>query len=184
MNREDAKETEASLGKIKRICRALGIFLKFSIFAFLAIWAVFVATCAIRLVGSDPQTVNLFEEMLSLVSVVVMGPLVAYLIKIGSDVFLDVVRGESPFTSIRSIRMRKVAVVLLVYAVLEAILSPGFAAILQMGGLDLGYRVTESLLGPSIPINMGVLLVAATLWALSLVFEYGVLLQELSDDTI
>lgn len=184
MNREDAKETEASLRKIKRICRALGIFLKFSIFAFLAIWAVFVATCVIRLVGSDPQTVNLFEEMLSLVSVVVMGPLVAYLIKIGADVFLDVVRGESPFTSIQSTRMRKVAVVLLVYAVLEAILSPGFATVLQMGGLDLGYRVTESPLGPSIPINMGVLLVAATLWALSLVFEYGVLLQEFSDDAI
>ena len=181
---EDVNEVEASLNRIKRVCKVLGILLNIAFCAFLAIWAIFVVSYTMELANSRVGTDTFFEDILSLLSVVVMGPLVAALVKIGSNVFLDVVRGESPFTMSQSNRMRRVAIILLIYAVFEAILSPGFVTTLQLGGLDIGYRITESPLEPSIPINAGVLLVAAALWAVSLVFEYGVLLQEFSDETL
>lgn len=120
-------------------------------------------------------------NLLSILTMLITGSVVATLFKLVTNVFRDVARGTTPFTLIQVKRIRIAALIIALDALFGAILSPGFLSALQLGGLNIGYTVIGH---PSIPIDLGEILAAVCLLCLSFVFKYGVLLQKFSDETL
>ena len=78
-------------------------------------------------------------------------------------------------------RLRLIAGLLAIYAIVDVVIS-GHIGLVQYAGLNSGYVSTGG--NEIIPINLAPIIGASVAFAFSFVFQYGVLLQELSDDTI
>ncbi|MEG0016407.1 MAG: hypothetical protein RR747_07480, partial [Gordonibacter sp.] len=90
-------------------------------------------------------------------------------------------KGESPFVMAQVKRLRIVAGLLLVYAVIDSAVSFN-TTLIQYGAMNYGYVSTND--SAIIAINFTPFAAAAVIFAFSFVFKYGVLLQEFSDDTV
>ncbi|WP_302396738.1 hypothetical protein [Eggerthella sinensis] len=183
MATEDYEETNASLARVNRVCKVIAVLLKcvFAVFC-VCLLVVFV----FLLISSLDQDANatigeasIFTLFLLLLFGLVMGSLLKVLI----DIFSDAAKGESPFTLKQVTRLRLIALLLVAYAAVEATLSLG-SAILHVNGLDVGYMATDSGANAIVPLDFAPVIAAAAVFAFSYVFKYGVLLQELSDETL
>ena len=123
---------------------------------------------------------TLYETIL----LVIAGLVVTSIIWIGAQVFSDASKGIPPFAFEQVRRLRSIAVLLLLYMLLEVLLSPAFSSIFHIGDVGVGYAVVSNFSEPTISINFGAILGSAVFWALSFIFEYGITLQKLSDETL
>lgn len=181
---EDLSEVEATLRRIRKFSKVAGIILNVVFFASVLYWLFFsLATILTIVLDIDLPFVTNGNPLL-IAPLVCSGLLLAALFKTGAVVFLDVSRGDSPFTLVQAYRLRRSSVIVLLYAAFEALLSPGFMAILELNGFEIGYSLVDHSTDFSISVNVGALILAAVLFSLSLIFKYGVLLQEFSDETL
>ena len=112
----------------------------------------------------------------------VMGLLIfAVIFTIAGLIFKDISKGESPFTMKQARRIRIVAWMLIVYAVIEAVLPSGVVVDNSYAGSTINVNHIES--SPPI-IKVGSVIVGVVFYFLASVFTYGVKLQELSDETL
>ena len=174
---DDAKETERSLLKTNRVCKFICMLMKL-VFLLLCVWwtgSIGVMGCS--LVNPDILNnvikVNALMLAIYFASVVVMVVACLCLIRI----FSDASKGSSPFTMVQVRRLRLVAGSLLLYGVLEFVMTIAVSSA-QQGFANM------TLNGEVATINLFPLVAAAVVFAFFFVFKYGVLLQELSDDTI
>lgn len=180
---EDAKRIHASLSRIGKISGKISI-------AFKVVLAIDIVI-AVLLFGSS--MVGTLAPALFPFSTVAFGlgliPMLLSVITscgvlfVIAKVFEDISKGSSPFTFVQSRRIALVGGLLVVGVVLEAFISPNISAIVSVGGADLGFDAT-SRENPAIFINRFYLIGAIVCFCLSYVFNYGALLQRLSDDTI
>ena len=77
-------------------------------------------------------------------------------------------------------RLRIIAVLLLLYAVLDMVATNAMA-VMQIDVINSGYISTNSAI---VTVNFTPFIAAAVVYAFSFVFKYGVLLQEFSDETL
>ena len=113
--------------------------------------------------------------------------LVLFAIRIMTNSFQDLAMGKSPFTRSQSTRLRIMAVVLLVHALLTTVLSPAILGIAGLDGAVVGLATGSAPVEAAariIPINVGDIVLAVVLFCAALIVEYGSLLQQLSDDTL
>lgn len=178
----DVLDTELSLSRIQRISKVVNRALKVIaalLLAFLFMVVALSLLCSIGLINAGLR-VNPFDLiLLSAYGLVIVG-----LVYVIACMFSDVAQGDSPFTLIQVKRFRIIAVLLLVYVVLDALMSTGTVAQIHIGEFELGYDVVEGATSSTLSVNVGALLGSVFFGALSLIFEYGVLLQELSDETL
>lgn len=179
----DLVEVKGSLDKIKKISKTIYILLMVA-FALCLVFCLIVVFSFIASLFGHATLITSSQSPLEYVSLIIAIVIFASMLAVASRMFSDVANGDSPFTLIRVKRLRIIAWFLLAYAFLQAILSPGFATVLQLGGLDVGYRVVDSAHEASITINFGALVSSIGLFAFALIFKYGVLLQEFSDETL
>lgn len=179
MHNEEILETEKSLSKIRKVCRLIST-ITIVIFALLCIWWVFtVAMIVVSLV--NPELFDSVEGsgitgvLLLFVYGIVIGVIFTILIKI----FKDTSEGASPFTILQVRRLRIIALMLVFYMLLDSGIKYN-AAFLQFNGMNSGYASMSSVA----TIDFAPLMAAAVVFAFSFVFKYGVLLQELSDETL
>lgn len=181
LNRE-AEATELSLSRIRKISKVINRLLKFLsalLLAFLVVTILLSILCSLGLLEAGLNASPLDLVILSAYGLVIIG-----LVFVVASIFSDVAKGESPFSLAQVNRFRIIAVFLLVYVVLDAFMSTGTVAQVHVGELELGYDLVDNSGGSTLSVNIGALLGAGVFWALSLIFEYGVLLQELSDETL
>lgn len=110
------------------------------------------------------------------------GLLSSIVLRIASSVFLDTSKGKSPFNMKQVKRIRIAALVLLLKALLQTVLSESFISLMTLDRFQFGY-VTPIIEKGVIPIDGGGLVWAIIFLCLSFVFEYGTKLQQQSDDT-
>lgn len=181
MATEEYEETRASLARVNRVCRSITFLLKIILGIFCACLLVALAFLLFSVSNADQGSgeASAFTLVLLLMFGLVMGCMLQTLIAI----FSDAAKGASPFTLKQVTRLRLMSLLLVAYAIVEAILSLG-SAILHINGLDVGYIATDS--GPNafVPLDFAPVIAAAVIFAFSYVFKYGILLQELSDDTV
>lgn len=102
-------------------------------------------------------------------------------------IFRDIVKGVPPFTFRQVRRMRLMSLSLVCYSLLElciSTLSLAINATMQPNETEasiLYFGLTD---GVHPTLDLFPILMAAVLFALSFVFKYGVLLQQLSDETL
>lgn len=178
--KNDDNETMRSLCRIRKISKAALLCCKSFFVAFVAFWMLIFCVSLYSVFSSD-SSFAVDVEWFDLLSLICVGALISLILKILSDVFGDTARGQSPFTMVQVKRVRIVAIALFADAVVGIFASPGFISSLHIAGFDVDYTVSGQVV---IPVDLGEILAALCLIALSFVFKYGVLLQEFSDETL
>lgn len=110
--------------------------------------------------------------------------LMAVFIGVLSRIFASVVQGNSPFCRKQVLRLRLLTYLMAAKAFVEALFSVGNSLIVHASGWS--FMVIDSgLMGDQgLYIDAGALCLAAVVMCLSLVFEYGTLLQRMADDAV
>lgn len=101
-------------------------------------------------------------------------------------IFRDISCGNSPFTHNQAARIKVISLLLLAVGVMDFFISMNYANIIDLGQyISVGY-VDSMPAGRLLPIHIDlkILIASAIGFCLSTVFEYGSLLQELSDGTV
>lgn len=168
---EEEKQARVSIGKIKKVCRVLDMLMKV-IFVILTIcW--FFSLGSMLLSIANP---NFFStSSASLMDIV----LCVFFVFAG--MFSDVAKEESPFTLTQVKRLRIIATLLAVYAIIDIAASYN-SAFLQLSTINAGYVSTNG--SAIMKIDFAPFVASAVVFAFSFVFKYGVLLQEFSDETL
>jgi hypothetical protein len=105
-------------------------------------------------------------------------------LKVVADIFKEIVGGVAPFNERQARRVRLLAYLLFVKVVLEAVLSVGTSMIAQVGTYNITYIDSGGVNGLSLSVDLGALFMGVLMLCLSLVFEYGSLLQKMTDETV
>ena len=169
-------ETRAALLKIKDICHKLNI----------GIWVVFIVLGVSWLVsawsilgaflhgGGSTVLLKLFLSF-------AFGVVVAVMFVLFSKFFSEVSKGDSPFTLVQVKRLRMMSILLVIYGLLDNAIT-NCAASMLADGVNSGYISTNTDI--VVAVYVAPFIIAAVVFAFSFVFKYGVLLQELSDETL
>lgn len=144
-----------------------------------------IVLCCALINGANPNLVQ-FDiadgNVLDVVPLIVHCGLVVALLVLGIRVFSSISGGSSPFLASHARTIRQAAYLFLVYALFDLLWSPDIAAWFMIGDASLGYWADG---GPVVlHANVGLLISAALFSCLSLLFQYGSLLQQLSDDVV
>lgn len=174
------RETSDALARANRVCRFINIALKAASLVFVVFWLIAAGLMIYPLISPDQHNSG-YLSFLAPLLFIGQGVSIAAMLIVFIKILSDVSKGESPFTMMQVKRLRTIAGLLLLYGVLDFAVSLNTAAV-QLSGLDAGYI---SVSGNAIVfLNLSPLIAAAVVFAFSFVFKYGVLLQELSDDTL
>lgn len=185
MAADEIQETEHSLTRLKKVSKAISLAFRVFFCIYCVIWIALVCIFAFSAFSKTADGYPMLMGIAPLISCLIFGFLMAVAIRFATLIFADVAKGESPFTTCQVKRIRWVAIVFLIYVVIEAIVPSGLASVVQNEALHVGYRISEAPLDvPVFKVNFGMLGAAVIFYCLSLVFEYGTLLQRLSDETL
>ena len=100
-----------------------------------------------------------------------------------AEAYLQGVNSETPFTEKQADRLRFIAFLALMFALLEFAFTLGVTfEVVPRIGYDV--IVNRGSTEPVISINVGVLVFSAIMYSLSAIFRYAALLQQLSDETV
>lgn len=181
MQDADQIEKEISLKKLRKLCKLINIVLVVFLILLCIYWIFAISFMLLSYsqsqqiaIRNDPGLLNIFFYFLHGVTIIA---LLAVFIRI----FSSAAKGESPFVMNQVKRLRIVAALLLVYAVVDSAVSCN-SALIQYGAMNYGYVSTND--SAIVAVNFTPFAASAIIFAFSFVFKYGVLLQEFSDDVI
>lgn len=181
----DVEEAEKSLVRLKKASRVISVVSRILLCIFCIGWAIL--TCIFAVLFFAPEIIPEAQPIGigPLLLCFLFGLLVVASLRIAMLIFGDVAKGESPFTKRQVRRIRLVAIIFLVYVVAEMIFPTSAVPVVQGEALQVGYHVSAASSDvPVLNVNFGMLSAAVIFYCLSLVFEYGTLLQRLSDETL
>lgn len=115
--------------------------------------------------------------------VLVYGGLVVLMLYKLMQVFAEIVQAGDPFSEKQGERFRVIAFAALMIVLLELVFAAEFS---YMVVPEWGYGVIvhDGFDGPTINLNVGMLVFSAIMYSLSAIFRYAALLQQLSDETV
>lgn len=178
---EDIIEAETSLSRVYKACKSIDILIKVAFVVFCVAWLFSTFFMAYSLFNPEMQAevneLNVFRVFLHLA----YGFVIAFIFAIFIGIFSDVAKGNSPFVMKQVKRFRLIALLFVVYAVLDFLISSN-NILMQFGGMVSGYVSTND--SAIVSVNVMPLVFAGIFFALSFVFQYGVLLQDFSDEAI
>lgn len=168
---------EQSLAHASHVCRVINGLLTVLLVGAGLVWVT-------ALVMSLGQLGVLGFDGTSLIAYIVFyGVLVLGVLIMLKLIFRDAINNETPFTEKQADRLRFIAFLALMFALLELAFTLGvtFEAIPSIG---YDVVVNRGSTEPVISINVGVLVFSAIMYSLSAIFRYAALLQQLSDETV
>lgn len=181
MSDSSVETTEDSLKRIGSVCRFICVVMKILFVVFCFYWILTTGLLVYSFAQSGQLYTNVAESLFRIM--LHLSYAAAVIIAFASilGVFSDVAKGESPFSMRQVKRLRLISCMLIVYAILDFLISWN-NSLFQVGAIEVGYVSTNG--NSIIAFNFSPLIAAAVVFAFSFVFKYGVLLQELSDDTL
>lgn len=177
----DAIEAESSLLRIQKVCKVLNILMKVVFAIVCACWIFVMGSMLVSLTTSWTSGTVGDVGVANLLLCLAYGAIIAVMFFAFVGVFSDVSKGATPFTLKQVKRLRLIAILLVVYALLDFVITYN-SVLFQMDTLNSGYVSTSG--SAIVTVNFAPLIAAAVVFAFSFVFKYGVLLQEFSDDTV
>lgn len=177
---EEEKQARVSIGKIKKVCRVLDMLMKV-IFVILTICWFFSLGSMLLSIANPNFFSTSSASLMDIVLCVFFGVTIAAMFFVFAGMFSDVAKEESPFTLTQVKRLRIIATLLAVYAIIDIAASYN-SAFLQLSTINAGYVSTDG--SAIMKIDFAPFVASAVVFAFSFVFKYGVLLQEFSDETL
>lgn len=172
---------QSSLTKTNRICKLSCVVMKIVFVIFCLWWGASTILMCLALINPNVfvavSDINFFGIALYLAD----GVVIAVMLVVFIMIFSDTSKGQSPFVMKQVKRLRIIALMLVLYAVFDSAISFN-ASFLHFSWSMANFISVGN--NPFTTINFAPLIAAAVLFAFSFVFKYGVLLQELSDETL
>lgn len=178
---EEGSETRTSLERINKVCKGISIVLKIVFFVICIFWLFSAFSLILSFVNSLGTGEASVSGIVPVFLHIARGIIIVTLFVALMSLFSEAAKGESPFTLKQAKRLRMTAYILVVYGILEVLLSAN-AAVLYYEGINSGFVSADS--SAIIAVNFAPFIAAAVVFAFSFVFQYGVLLQEFSDETL
>ena len=166
--------TNASL-RMKRICSIVRILSIIFLVFFAAIYVVFISVSILSL--------GVESTMASIAYVGLHGLLICTVFVLVILGLSDVIKGSSPFTNKQAKRLLVAGVVFLVIALLE-FLIPTDALVSFASNADSVVAIEASTTNATANADVAALLFSFASFCLSAIFKYGIILQQLSDETV
>ena len=182
MLHDDMNVTEISLQRTRKICKVCAV-VSVVVCIIVLVWRIVgIFSLAFSIFGSSYEcSISLATSSLVILSL--SGLITAAFLAVLSKMFSRVAKGTTPFSMEQVKRLRILAVLLVIFFVVE--IATSFVSMqLQQIGVDTGFFITGAEVNSFITVDFSSLLFSAVFLALSFVFKYGVLLQSLSDDTV
>lgn len=181
MLKDELMEVESSLGRVKRVCKSIGVTLRVILVLFCLYWLFVVGSMLYAALTSGSGSVDENPTILHAFLYFVHGVVIALLLISFVGIFSDVAKGISPFEMRQVKRLRIIAGLLALYALVDFVVTSR-TILFDQSDMTSGYISTTG--NDIIPINLAPIFGAAVTFAFSFVFQYGVLLQEFSDETL
>jgi len=181
LGKDDNAVSEKLLLRAKTICNMINLALRVVFVVFCISWLF--ASCSMIRALSDSSAINHagFPSAFQITLHFLYGVTVSVLFLVFTGVFSDVAKGKTPFAPIQVKRLRVISAMLVAYAFLDFLISAN-NSIIERGGFSSGFITASD--NAIIPINFAPFIAALVAFAFSFVFQYGVLLQEFSDETL
>lgn len=180
----EIEETERSLVRLKKASKVISVVFRILFYIYCLVWLALVVLFSVLTFSPELVPSAQSIDVIPLLSCLLFGFLIAALLRVATLIFADVAKGESPFSHRQIKRIRIAALVFLVYVVAEMLIPSGGTTIVPEGDWHVAYSVSEEPSASVVDLNFGMLGAAVIFYCLSLVFEYGTLLQRLSDETL
>ena len=166
---------EQSLKHASHVCRVINVMLTVLLIGAGLIWLTALVMSFAQLGAAG------FDGMSLVAYIVLYGVLVLGVLAMLKLIFKDAVNSETPFTEKQADRLRFIAFLALMFALLAFTLGVTFEVVPRIG---YDVIVNRGSTEPVISINVGVLVFSAIMYSLSAIFRYAALLQQLSDETV
>lgn len=164
---------EQSLKHASHVCRVINVMLTVLLIGAGLIWLTALVMSFAQLGAAG------FDGMSLVAYIVLYGVLVLGVLAMLKLIFKDAVNSETPFTEKQADRLRFIAFLALMFALLEFAFTLGVTfEVVPRIGYDV--IVNRGSTEPVISINVGVLVFSAIMYSLSAIFRYAALLQQLS----
>ena len=186
MPAEGSKRIEKSFARIVKISHAIyGVLMALFLMAVVAgIICIIFPIISEMLSGVPSVKLSETHPALGIVPFIMLWIITSLSLWITCCIFKDISHGISPFSKKHAKRLRILGIITLGSMIVEALVSPDVSSTIHAGAVVISANFSEPPRYPYIPINAQSLVSSIFCICLSLVFEYGSLLQKLSDDTI
>lgn len=172
------RDLEQCVSHVSLLCRCLSRFL--SLLTALAISPFFLLPLCWLLSTLSSGSISFGCSLPTIVILTVQSILLAGTLWLLRSVFSEIAQ-KRPFSIVQANRFRNVGIITLCYVLVELIpFNPG-AIRFDLG--DLSFAIQLARFQPP-TINVGVVLCSVTCFAISFIFRYGQMLQNVSDDTV
>lgn len=178
---EEERQFTSSLMHIKGACKVLYYITRACYVVALVMMALAVIGCCVSLVAPDVipflGSVDIFTTFL----LIVYGGITILIIRMVMLILKEVLENESPFTLKQAKRVKNIALLLFAKVVADLVFPGDVIPLVDNAHVSLSYEVikSETLI---LNVNVEFLALAVILFVISLVFQYGVLLQSESKD--
>jgi hypothetical protein len=179
------EEHSVLIHRVKRACKVSYALLRVLFVVIIVMWSLLLLSWLLSPILQHVYGWAGILEAPVLFNYLILGLLSAVFVRMMMLVLRDVSKGETPFTRKQSKRVRLISYLMFARVLLELLLSI-IATTLHSSGLILWtYPVSVSLEPtPTLYLNLEALIFAIVLYSISIVFEYGALLQRDSDDIL
>lgn len=180
VNREQA-ELDHAIGKAKTVSRVIFYLCNIVTVLVLAAWVILIALSFFDYLTSD--NTDLLGFLLALVVATAFFAWIVSFVRFVALIFSDILKGKSPFSQKQIARIRILSALMMVFFFMDLAFSFGSITLSNQFGIQVTLVKTSFAYNPPVSINGGALFMAVVLYCLSVFFEYGSLLQRLSDET-
>lgn len=171
------KELTLTLARAKKACRLIRS-------AIIVLMLLAIAACAVLGIGMLLEACKYgVYYLITTLYVFAYGGLVVLVLYKLLQVFTEVVQGDDPLSEKQADRFGVIAFSSLMVVLLELVFTAGFSYVAVP---EWGYEIIvhDGFDGPTINLNIGMLVFSAIMYSLSAIFRYAALLQQLSDETV
>ena len=180
MSANEEREIREAFNRMKRVCKVIRIVVLVCLVAFTLGWIIFACLMIAGHIRDGSDTIGLD----AIAYFILFGLLIVFLLIITLRIFSDICANESPFSFKQVKRLRFMGSAFLISTAIEALLSLSFSFDMPKVSSFIGL-VGNSTSDPSyIHVNVLTLIIALACFGLAIIFKYGILLQQLSDDTL
>lgn len=184
MTGEGLKRIESSLSRIAKLSNVVSVVI--AMLLAISIVVGFASIIGFAIIGSDDSGAakGWLDRLSDIAPLLLLWIITSASLLVVFCIFREMAHGGSPFTAKHAKRLRLLGIVSLVGVLVETIVSPEARMVMSVGILDIGTHPSSFTELPAIPINAQSFIFGVMTLCFSFAFEYGALLQKLSDETV
>ena len=180
MSDDETKVLHTSIAKMKLYCKAIRIVCFVSLIVFISILAVLIGLQIYEHINGSVDEAGIKE----IIYQIVFGLLVCFVLIVTLRALSDIVAGNSPFSMAQVRRLRLIGVALVLFALVESFLSIPLFFSTDIAGQFIAVVSENGSVAPIIKVNLTAIIASLACFGLAIICKYGILLQEISDDTV